>query len=98
MAVTALPLRRIRILRPLGIRDFALLWTGMTVSFLGDGLYTVAIAWQVYSLSNAPTALAIVGVAWMAPQVLLLLDVFHLDAILPVAQHSLDPFVAGSAA
>jgi DHA3 family tetracycline resistance protein-like MFS transporter len=45
----------------------------MTVSFLGDGLYTVAIAWQVYSLSNAPTALAIVGVAWMVPQVLLLL-------------------------
>lgn len=33
-----------------------------------------------------------------SPQVLLLLDVFHLDAILPVAQHSLDPFVAGSAA
>src|SRR2546429_6872704 len=26
-----------------------------------------------------------------SPQVLLLLDVFHLDAILPVAQHSLDP-------
>jgi DHA3 family tetracycline resistance protein-like MFS transporter len=45
----------------------------MTVSFLGDGLYTVAIAWQVYSLSNAPTALAVVGVAWMLPQVLLLL-------------------------
>jgi MFS family permease len=45
----------------------------MTVSFLGDGLYTVAIAWQVYSISNAPTALALVGVAWTAPQVLLLL-------------------------
>jgi len=45
----------------------------MTVSFLGDGLYTVAIAWQVYALSNAPTALALVGVAWMVPQVLLLL-------------------------
>jgi MFS family permease len=73
VAVTALPLSRVRILRPLGIRDFALLWTGMTVSFLGDGLYTVAIAWQVYSLSNAPTALAVVGVAWMVPQVLLLL-------------------------
>jgi len=29
-----------------------------------------------------------------SPQVLLLLDVFHLDAILPAAQHSLDPFVA----
>ena len=73
MAVTALPHNRIRILRPLRIRDFALLWTGMTVSFLGDGLYTVAIAWQVYTLSNAPTALAVVGVAWMLPQVLLLL-------------------------
>ena len=46
----------------------------MTVSFLGDGLYTVAIAWQVYALSNVPTALAVVGVAWMVPQVLLLLD------------------------
>jgi len=45
----------------------------MSVSFLGDGLYTVAIAWQVYALSNAPTALAVVGVAWMVPQVLLLL-------------------------
>jgi MFS family permease len=73
VAVTSLPLSRIRLLRPLGIRDFALLWTGMTVSFLGDGLYTVAIAWQVYALSNAPTALAVVGVAWMVPQVLLLL-------------------------
>jgi MFS family permease len=73
VAVTALPLSRVRILRPLGIRDFALLWTGMTVSFFGDGLYTVAIAWQVYTLSNAPTALALVGVAWMVPQVLFLL-------------------------
>ena len=33
-----------------------------------------------------------------SPQMLLLLDVLHLDAILPAAQHSLDPFVAGSAA
>lgn len=64
---------RARILRPLAIRDFALLWSGMTVSLLGDGIYTVAIAWQVYSLSNAPTALAVVGAAWMIPQVLLLL-------------------------
>jgi len=33
-----------------------------------------------------------------SPQMLLLLDVLHLDAILPPAQHSLDPFAAGSAA
>jgi MFS family permease len=66
-------LSRIGIFRPLTIRDFALLWTGLTVSLVGDGIYTVAIAWQVYELSNAPTALAVVGAAWMAPQVLLLL-------------------------
>jgi DHA3 family tetracycline resistance protein-like MFS transporter len=66
-------LSRIGIFRPLTIRDFALLWTGMTVSLVGDGIYTVAIAWQVYDLSNAPTALAVVGAAWMVPQVLLLL-------------------------
>ena len=73
VAVAAVQLSRMKILRPLGIRDFALLWGGMTVSFLGDGLYTVAIAWQVYAISNVPTALALVGVAWMVPQVLLLL-------------------------
>lgn len=45
----------------------------MTVSLLGDGIYFVAIAWQVYELSNAPTALSVVGVAWTLPQVLFLL-------------------------
>jgi DHA3 family tetracycline resistance protein-like MFS transporter len=61
------------VLQPLGIRDFALLWTGMTVSLLGDGIYLVTIAWQVYELSNVPTALSVVGIAWTVPNVLLLL-------------------------
>jgi MFS family permease len=68
-----LRLTGVKIFHPLRIRDFALLWGGMTVSLLGDGIYTVAIAWQVYQLSNAPTALAIVGATWTAPQVALLL-------------------------
>ena len=33
-----------------------------------------------------------------SPQVRLLLDVFHLDGILPAAQHSRGRFIAGSAA
>jgi anti-anti-sigma factor len=33
-----------------------------------------------------------------SPQMLLLLDVLHLVEILPAAQHSRDPFAAGSAA
>ena len=31
---------------------------GMTVSLLGDGIIYVALAWQAYELSNAPTALS----------------------------------------
>lgn len=62
-------LNRVHILRPLRTRDFALLWSGMAVSALGDGIYTVALAWQVYGLSNTPTALSIVGIAWFLPQV-----------------------------
>ena len=67
------PAEGLRILRPLRIRDFALLFGGTTVSMFGDGIYLVAIAWQVYELSNAPTALSIVGVAWTLPMVLFLL-------------------------
>lgn len=62
-----------RILRPLRIRDFALLFWGTSVSQFGDGVYLVAIAWQVYDLSNAPTALSVVGVAWTLPMVMFLL-------------------------
>jgi MFS family permease len=65
--------RRLALLRPLAIRDFALLWSGMTISLLGDGVFFVALAWQTYSLSNRPTAMSFVGVAYVLPQVLLLL-------------------------
>jgi MFS family permease len=58
-----------RILEPLRVRTFRLLWTGLAVSLLGDGIYLVAIAWQVYELSNAPAALALVGVCLTVPQV-----------------------------
>jgi DHA3 family tetracycline resistance protein-like MFS transporter len=51
----------------LRIRDFALLWAGATVSLAGDGVYVVAVAWQVYDLSSSPTALSLVGVAWTLP-------------------------------
>lgn len=64
---------RVGILRPLRVRDFALLWTGLTISFVGDGVYIIAIAWQTYELSNSPSALAAVGIAWSVPQMLLLL-------------------------
>jgi MFS family permease len=64
---------KVKILRPLSIRDFGLLWTGMSVSMIGDGITFVALAWQVYELSNAPTAMSVVGVAWSVPMVVFLL-------------------------
>ncbi len=66
-------LRSIRLLDPLARRDYALLAGGSTVSLLGDGFFFVALAWQVYELSNVPTALSVVGVAWTLPLVLFIL-------------------------
>jgi MFS family permease len=63
----------VKLLRPLRVRDFALLWTGMTVSLLGDGIYLVAIAWQVYDLKNDPVALSLVGLAFTGGMVAFLL-------------------------
>jgi hypothetical protein len=65
--------RRISVLEPLRIPDFALLWAGMTISLVGDGIYFVAIPFQVFALSNAPTALSAVGAAFAVPQVVFLL-------------------------
>jgi MFS family permease len=49
-----------RLLSPLRRRDFGLLFAGSTVSLVGDGIYTVALAFQVYGLDNSPGALSLV--------------------------------------
>ena len=71
----SLPLyQRVGVLRPLQHRDFRLLWIGQTVSMIGDGIYIFAVAWFVYKdLHASPATFALVGFAWSAPQVLLLL-------------------------
>ncbi len=58
---------------PLRRRDFRLLWTGMAVSLLGDGIFLVAVAWQAYTISDRPSALALVGLAISVPQLVLVL-------------------------
>lgn len=65
--------QRRNFLGPLKERDFRLLWLGMTVSLVGDGVFLVAVAWQAYTLSNTPTALSIVGVAIAVPHITCLL-------------------------
>ena len=66
-------LRRIRILAPLGERNFRLLWYGLVISLIGDGIFLVAVAWQAYAVDNHPSALAAVGISVSVPQLVLLL-------------------------
>jgi DHA3 family tetracycline resistance protein-like MFS transporter len=66
-------LGRGNLLTPLRHRDFRVLWLGMAVSLVGDGIFLVAIAWESYALWNAPAALSIVGIAMTVPTVAFLL-------------------------
>ena len=66
-------LTRSGMLAPLRHRDFRLLWGAMCISLLGDGAFLIALAWQVYALSDAPTALALVGIAMTVPTIVFLL-------------------------
>ena len=62
-------LTRSGLLTPLRERDFRLLWSAMCISLLGDGAFLVALAWEVYALSDAPTALSVVGIAMTVPTI-----------------------------
>ena len=64
---------RTNLFGPLKHRDFRRLWAGMTLSLIGDGAFLIAMTWEVYTLSNAPTALAFVGIAMSVPTIVLLL-------------------------
>jgi MFS family permease len=65
--------RRVGVLRPFAIRDFRLLWFGMSVSMFGDGVFFVALIWQAYELTESPGKVALIGLAWTVPMVALLL-------------------------
>ena len=64
---------RAGLLTPLRDRDFRLLWSGMCVSLMGDGAFLVALAWQVYELSDTATAMSLVGIAMTVPTIVFLL-------------------------
>src|SRR4029079_5490456 len=64
---------RTRLLAPLRHRDFRVLWSGMAVSLVGDGIFLITIAWEAYVLWNTPAALSIVGIGMTVPPVAFLL-------------------------
>ena len=60
-------------LRPLRFRDFRLLWTGLAVSLAGDGMWLVALAWQVIELDGGPVQLSLVATAYSVGLIALML-------------------------
>jgi MFS family permease len=64
---------RVNLLAPLRHRDFRLLWAGMTISLIGDGIFLIAMAWQAYELWNAPAALSLLGIGMTIPTIAFLL-------------------------
>ncbi len=59
--------------RALSHRPFALLWTGQTISRLGDSLYRVALAWWVLEQTGSATAMGTVLIFSFIPMLLFLL-------------------------
>src|SRR5260370_29671378 len=50
-----------------------LLWTGLTISVLGDAVFTIAITWEVLLLTDSATAMSLILIAQWAPRILFLL-------------------------
>jgi MFS family permease len=60
-------------LSPFRHRDFCIFWTGSFLSSMGTQFTTVAMAWQIYELTNSPLQIGLLGLARALPQMFLLL-------------------------
>ena len=60
-------------LLPFRYRDFSVFWTGSFLSSMGTQFTTVAMAWQIYELTNSPLQIGLLGLARALPQMVLLL-------------------------
>ena len=51
---------RLKVLEALRHHDFRLLWTGQTISQIGDAAFVVALGWRAFTLTHKASALGIV--------------------------------------
>lgn len=65
--------RRLRFARALKSRPYAMVWLGQTISGLGDGIFYIALAWQVLLMTHSGTAMGIVLVASTIPRLAFML-------------------------
>src|SRR5450631_2923911 len=66
-------IKKIQILRPLRSRSFFLLWLGQTISQLGNGAFSIALAWEVLLLTGSAAAMSIVIIAQTVPMLVFVL-------------------------
>jgi MFS family permease len=91
------------LLAPLRHRDFRIFWTGLLLSSIGSQFTTVAMAWQIYELTDSPLQIGMIGLVRAVPQMFILLfggllaDAMNRRKLMIVTQGSLF-FVSGSLA
>jgi MFS family permease len=96
-------LQRGKLLSPLRHRDFRLFWTGLILSSVGSQFTQVAMAWQIYELTDSPLQIGLIGLARAVPQMFILLfggllaDAMNRRKLMMITQVSLF-FVSGSLA
>jgi MFS family permease len=71
--MTSQPGKKQTLLSPLRHRDFRLFWTGLLLSSVGSQFTTVAMAWQIYELTDSPLQIGLIGLARAVPQIAILL-------------------------
>jgi MFS family permease len=54
-------------------RDFSLFWTGAALSQIGNQFTAVAMAWQIYELTDSPLQIGLLGLGRALPQMALAL-------------------------
>lgn len=64
---------RLRFARAFKTRPFTFLWLGQTISSLGNGIFYVALAWQVLLMTHSGTAMGMVLLASTVPNIVFVL-------------------------
>ncbi|HJT55391.1 MAG TPA: MFS transporter [Ktedonobacteraceae bacterium] len=65
--------KRLQFTRALKSRPYTMIWIGQTISSLGDGIFSIALAWQVLLMTHSGTAMGIVLLANMIPRLVFVL-------------------------
>src|SRR5579863_499984 len=65
--------KRLKFARALKSRPYAMIWLGQTISNLGDGIFYIALAWQILLMTHSGTAMGIVLIAGTVPRLVFVL-------------------------